>query len=181
MSAALFEGFEPPVVVEPEPIKWTEAEFITRLRKRYSKKYANGPTETLRYVGASHVRYGPLWPSAIADFLVQDCWGNYGPERQRHPLIGFEIKVSRSDYLREIKDLSKSAPFREVCTEWIVGPREIVKNDLPDGWGHMVPAGDGLRIARPSAKNPDPLPIPRGLLAGFLRNVATQYEGGTDA
>lgn len=154
----------------------TEADMLARLADRYGRTYANGAHETLRYVGARHVRFGPLWPSCIADFLALDTWGNYGPEHRRHPLLGFEVKVSRSDYLRELKDLSKSEPFRRVCTEWyiVVSHLDIIRDDLPDGWGLMYAQGNGLRCARKSAKNPDPEPIPRGLLAGFLRAVATQ-------
>lgn len=174
-------------VVEPKPLPdprtlLRESDMLDRLDARYGKLYANGPSETLRHVGARHVRFGPLWPRAIADYLVQDCWGNYGPENQRHPLLGFEVKVSRSDYLRELKDLGKSEPFRRVCSEWyvVVSDPKIVRDDLPDGWGLLYAQGDGLRCARKSAVNPDPEPMPRGLIAGFLRAVAMQSRGTTD-
>lgn len=154
----------------------TERDMLDRLAARYGRMVANGPHETLRYVGARHVRFGPLWPSCIADYLVQDCWGNYGEEHQKHPLIGFEVKVSRSDYLRELKHLGKSEPFRNVCTEWymVVSDPKIVRGDLPDGWGLLIAQGDGLRCTRKSATNPHPEPMPRGLIAGFLRAVAMQ-------
>ena len=149
---------------------------LARLKDRYSKTYRNGANSTLRYVGARRVRYGPLWPRCIADYLALDTWGNYGPEETRHPLLGFEVKVSRSDYLSEIKNLDKSLPFREVCREWymVVSDAAIVRDDLPDGWGLLVASGQGLRRVRDSALNPSPQPMPRGLLAGFLRAVATQ-------
>lgn len=152
----------------------TESDLIDRLRARYGRTYPNGPHEVLRYVGAAHVRFGPLWPASIADFLVQDTWGNYGVNR--HPVLGFEIKVSRSDYLREIKDLRKSERFRRVCTEWYVvaSDKGIVRDDLPDGWGLLIASGQGLRCAKRSAINPEPEPMPRELIAGFLRAVATQ-------
>jgi hypothetical protein len=159
---------------EPQPL--TEADMIARLRERYGRLYANGPHETLRYVGASHVRFGPLWPRCIADFLVQDCWGNSG--YSQHPLLGFEIKVSRSDYLREIKNPGKSEPFRRVCSEWyiVASDRTIIRDDLPKGWGLLVAAGDGLRCVRKSVTNVSPEPMSRGLIAGFLRAVAMQYR-----
>lgn len=169
----------PPEPAAEEPARLTEADMLSRLRERYGRLYANGPHKTLRYVGASHVRYGPLWPQCIADFLVQDCWGNSGYHQQQHPLLGFEVKVSRSDYLREIKNLGKSEPFRRVCSEWYVvaSDKAIVRGDLPDGWGLLVAHGPGLRMARRSATNRDPEPMPRGLIAGFLRSVAMQSRG----
>jgi hypothetical protein len=167
-------------MTENPAARLTERDMLERLKERYGRLYSNGPSSTLRYVGASHVRFGPLWPSAIADYLVQDCWGNYGLEHQRHPLLGFEVKVSRSDYLHEIKNLHKSEAFRRVCTEWymVVSDPKIVRDDLPDGWGLLVASGNGLRCVRKSAINPTPEPMPRGLIAGFLRAVAMQNRPG---
>lgn len=151
-----------------------EEAVLDMLHERYSRLYANGAHKVQRHIGARHVRLGPLWPRAIADYLALDTWGNYGPNP--HPLLGFEVKVSRSDYLREIKDLGKSAPFREVCAEWymVVSDKAIVKDDLPEGWGLMVAAGDRLRCVRKSATNRHPSPMPRGLIAGFMRAAVTQ-------
>lgn len=158
------------------PTRLNERAMLDRLTDRYGRLYANGPHQVLRYVGARHVRFGPLWPSSIADYLVQDTWGNYGPNR--HPILGFEVKVSRSDYLTEIKNLGKSEPFRKVCSEWyiVVSDKTIVRDDLPDGWGLMVATGTGLRCVKKSALNPDPDLMPRELTAGFLRAVATQHR-----
>lgn len=152
-----------------------ERDLLDRLHERYSRRYANGPHKVLRYVGAAHVRYGPLWPKAIVDYLVQDTWGNY--RDVPHPLLGFEVKVSRPDFLREVRDLGKSEPFRRVCSEWyIVAPStDIVRDDLPRGWGLLVPYGAHLRVASPAHRNAHPDPLPRGLIAGFLRAVATQH------
>lgn len=166
---------EPKPEVDPRK-SLTERDMLDRLATRYGRMYANGAHKVLRYIGARHVRFGPLWPSCIADFLVLDTWGNYGPEHQRHPLLGFEVKISRSDYLREIKDLAKSEPFRDICAEWymVVSDPKIVRDDLPDRWGLLIAQGDGLRCVRKSATNPNPSPMPRGLIAGFMRAVATQ-------
>lgn len=157
-------------------LRLTERDMLDRLDARYGRMVANGSHRTLRYIGARHVRFGPLWPSCIADYLVQDTWGNYGEAHQRHPVLGFEVKISRSDYLREIKELGKSEPFRQVCTEWymVVSDPKIVRDDLPDGWGLLIAQGDGLRCTRKSAINRNPEPMPRGLVAGFLRAVAMQ-------
>lgn len=151
---------------------------LTRLSDRYGWRYMNGERPVMRYVRARHVRFTPLWPTCIADFLVLDTWGNYGPAESRHPLLGFEVKTSRSDWLRELNDPEKSRPFREVCREWwiVVSDASIVRDDLPAGYGLLVARGSRLRVAVAPAPNPNPLPMPRGLVAGFARAVATQHE-----
>lgn len=170
-EAALFEG-------EIEAAKkWTERDVLDRLAARYARTYRNGTYEALRYVGARHVRINPGFSERgdrIADFIALDCWRGTGPTP--HPLLGFEVKVSRSDYLSEIRDLSKSEPFRRVCSEWylVVSDKAIVRDDLPAGWGLLIATNAGLRCVRKSAINPTPDPMPRGLIAGLLRAVASR-------
>jgi hypothetical protein len=156
----------------------TEREIQDALARKFGKRYPNGASMTLRYAYARHVRWSPLWPQCIADFLVLDTWGNYGPEHDRHPLIGFEIKVSRGDYLREIRDLRKSEMFRSVCREWyiVVPDMRIVRDDLPDGWGLMAVGKTGrVTTVRKSAPN-IAKPMPRPLIAGFMRAAVTQAQ-----
>lgn len=51
-----------------------------------------------------------------ADALVQEYTG------QRR-LVGYEIKVDRGDWLRELADLSKAAWWATRCDEWWVATR----------------------------------------------------------
>lgn len=63
-------------------------------------------------------------------------------ERYAPPVHGFEIKVSRSDWLSEHRTQGKkSAPWRSYCNYWwiVVPRRDIVKpEELPAGWGLLV-------------------------------------------
>lgn len=141
------------------------------LRQRYSMTVGNGP----RYVLAPEVRnqagFGGYFGDGrlrTADLLVMDTWQS-GPVR----LIGHEIKISRSDWLRELKDPTKAAPFIAATAEWwlVVSDRKIVKDgELPQGWGLMAPAGDTLRAVVPPARKPQP-EIPTGMLAALMRSV----------
>lgn len=58
------------------------------------------------------------------------------------PVHGFEIKVSRSDWLREYRTAgTKSAPWRTYCNYfWLVVPdtRIVKPEELPEGWGLLV-------------------------------------------
>ena len=64
-------------------------------------------------------------------------------------LHGFEIKVSRSDWLHELKQPDKSVPIQRFCDHWwIVTPADIVREgELPPTWGHLVLKGNGLNCA----------------------------------
>jgi hypothetical protein len=55
---------------------------------------------------------------------------------------GFEFKVSRADWLRELKDGAKAETIFGYCDHWwlVVGDRSIVKaNELPEPWGLIAP------------------------------------------
>lgn len=54
------------------------------------------------------------------------------------PIVGFEFKASRADWLEEKKNHEKADRFVQLCDEWYVvaGRRGIVEEEeLPDGWG----------------------------------------------
>lgn len=64
-------------------------------------------------------------------------------------LHGFEIKVSRSDWLHELKQPDKSVAVQRFCDHWwIVTPADIVREgELPPTWGHLILKGNGLNCA----------------------------------
>ncbi|MBW6523471.1 hypothetical protein KZ810_08160 [Sphingomonas sp. RHCKR47] len=64
-------------------------------------------------------------------------------------LHGFEIKVSRSDWLHELKQPEKSVALQRYCDHWwIVTPADIVKDgELPPTWGHLILKGNGFNCA----------------------------------
>jgi hypothetical protein len=177
MSEALFE-----VATEPEPEvvtrKWTERDVLDLIHARYTKMApGNGP----RYVVAEHVRnycgfagYRTQKPLRTADALVVDLWPSSG-----HVIHGFEVKVSRSDWLTELKDPEKAEAFKPYCDYWwLVTPTaDIVRDDLPAGWGHMAVTGSGtiggpaLR-ARVTAPRLARVPMPFEMTASWLRATA---------
>lgn len=174
-SEALFET-EPvvPVLPDPEPErKWTEREILDLLHSRYAKvNPGNGP----RYVVAEHVRnycgfagYRTITPLRTADALVVDLWPSSG-----HVIHGFEVKVSRSDWLTELKDPEKAEAFKPFCDYWwlVVPDAAIVRDDLPAGWGLLALTPAGLRARVPAPKNLTRLPMPFEMTAAWLRATA---------
>jgi hypothetical protein len=172
MSEALFAGFESPPESHPvlAETKWTERMMLDLIHDRYSKVApGNGP----RYVVAEHVRnqcgFGGYWgtgPTRTADALVVDLWPSSGLK-----IHGFEVKVSRSDWLTELKDPDKAEAFKPYCDHWwlVVPDAAIVRDDLPDGWGLLaVGKGGRLRMCK-RAPSLARKPMPFDMTAAWLR------------
>jgi hypothetical protein len=110
---------------------------------------------------------------------VVDLWPSSG-----HPVHGFEVKVSRSDWLTELKDPDKAEAFKPYCDHWwlVVPDASIVHDDLPPGWGLMVAGRGGLHI-RNRAPKLDRRDMPIGMTAAWLRaaaKTATKHAPTTD-
>ncbi len=101
-------------------------------------------------------------PSAIADAIVVGLW----PSRGHYP-FGIEVKVSRSDWLSELKKVGKSDEIWRHCATWeVAAPEGIVKKEeLPPGWGLIEVYPDdkpAKRVVKPKFRD-DVLP-----LSGFV-------------
>lgn len=94
---------------------------------------------------------------------------------------GMEVKVSRTDWVKELKTPHKAEEIARHCDFWslVVSDPEIVKEgELPKNWGLMIPdpKGSGLR----TVKAPKELQtgdaamdrtIDRGFVFSLLRNI----------
>lgn len=108
------------------------------------------------------------------DFLALNLWYSRG-----HEIRGHEVKEQRGDWLRELKDPAKAdglAAF--VDTWWVAAPADVVlPEELPVGWGLMVPARKRLKIAREAAKRESVVtPQLRQFLIVLLRHAATVQD-----
>lgn len=133
----------------------TERQMLDMLHARYS--FVRRGTTARRYAVAEHVTntgqtMGSGTIERIADFLAQDTYRNpYAPDgraatysfnelRQyvpngefRQPLHGHEVKVSRSDWLRELTSMSDDPdpipPGTQGVVTWVgdpdVTPRQV--------------------------------------------------------
>jgi len=93
-----------------------------------------------------------------------------------HDLIGFEIKTSRSDWLRELKQPEKSECFAKQCNEfYIVAPHEVIQEgELPNGYGWIIPGVIRVRHkAERRIVSPD---VQRSLTYCLLRSAALTCE-----
>lgn len=106
-----------------------------------------------------------------ADAVAMNMYPSRGLE-----IHGFEIKVSRSDWLRELKNPEKSSTVQQFCDRWwIVAPKDIIKpGELPPTWGHYDVTPGGIRqiVAAPKL---DAIPTTRAFMAAMMRRA-----GGVD-
>jgi hypothetical protein len=107
-----------------------------------------------------------------ADAVAMNMWPSRGLE-----IHGFEIKVSRSDWLREIKDPAKSAKVQQYCDRWwIITPKGIIKpGELPPTWGNYEVSDSGVIRQVVAAPQLESVAINRSFMAAMLRRA-----GGVD-
>lgn len=101
-----------------------------------------------------------------ADGISVEFWKSRG-----YAITGYEFKVSRGDWLKELKSPAKAEAFWKHCDYWylVVTDRSIVKEgELPSGWGLMLSNGNGLTTITASLRNPEPI-LDRAFFCGLLR------------
>lgn len=102
-----------------------------------------------------------------ADGIAMSLWPSRGME-----IEGFEIKVSRSDWISELNNPEKAEYFVKICDRWwIVAPEGIVvPGELPAPWGLMVAKGRRLYV-KTAAPKLEAAPLDRIQLAAIMRSL----------
>jgi hypothetical protein len=105
--------------------------------------------------------------SRSADALAMSLW----PSRGLH-LLGFEIKVNRGDWLRELKDPAKAEAIAQYCDYWIMlAPKGLIPpSELPATWGLWELDGSALRGTVQATKL-NAATCSRSFLAALLRRA----------
>jgi hypothetical protein len=106
-----------------------------------------------------------------ADAIAIGCWRSVG-----HLIDGFELKISRSDWLREVASVTKADPFVERCDRWwlVTSSTTIAKaEEIPACWGWMAVTKGGLRVQKPAPRLPQPDAdrVHRLFMVGILRKL----------
>lgn len=152
------------------------ADVIESLRQHHSP--ANGWVSAAEVSVATGFMAAPHMPPELLgcgaqriDFFAMHTYPSKGFER-----VAYEVKVSRGDLLRELKDETKSLPCRVLADRFCLAvPVGLVKRkELPDGWGLVEIRADGTArtTVRGEVRDPGPLPMP--FAAAFLRAASDQ-------
>lgn len=123
----------------------------------------------------SEVRNGTGYSKAegYADVLAMSVWPSRGLE-----LIGAELKVSRSDWLRELKDPAKAEKFVKHCHRWyiITANGAAREDEIPKNWGWMIAGEKGLKAVK-AAPILEPQVPDFLLLAAIFRKIGAPMQG----
>jgi hypothetical protein len=114
-----------------------------------------------KYTLAFEVSMGTRYADAVAICL----WPSQG-----YNIQGFEIKVSRGDWLRELKNPAKADAMAKYCDRWwVITPPGIVKTgELPDTWGLMEVVEGKLNVVSRAEKR-EATPVNREFMVSMLR------------
>lgn len=110
------------------------------------------------------------------DVVAFRLWGD-------NVLLGFELKVSRSDWLRELKQLEKSRDWaRSVDQFFVVAPAGCVQDgELPIGWGLIEWRESGLRLKAQPHVVEAPKSLPREIAARLIARQQQRAVSGERA
>lgn len=112
-----------------------------------------------------------------ADAVAMSVWPSRG-----YDIHGIEVKVSRYDFLNELKQPEKSAAVQQFCNRWWVATPDdslIKAGELPPTWGWMVTNKGSMRVITDApALTPSPISIEfvASVLRNFQRSDETEVE-----
>jgi hypothetical protein len=131
------------------------------------------------YAFLPEFRGGTGWGrESRADAIAMDLWPSKGLE-----LIGFELKTSRADWQRELKQPDKADPIKQFCDRWylvvddwnIVKHHFVEKSEVPNDWG-FIRLDDSIYLPKlktiKEAPQLNPIPIDRLFLASLMRRAS---------
>lgn len=122
-------------------------------------------------------RCGTGWSrDTRADAIAMELWPS---AKEGLEITGFELKISRSDWLRELKNPYKASPVKQFCDKWylVVSDLKIITyaDELPAGWGLMYAENGEIRTMIEAPKLPA-IPCDRSFIAALFRR-ATRVDG----
>lgn len=147
-------------------IEWSTGNVMTALRERYPPNAYAFLAEVSDGTGSHRSR--------SADAIVMSLWPSRGLD-----LMGFEVKVSRSDWIKELEDPSKADAVCRYCDRWYVvagNPGIVLAGELPPTWGLIERKGEKLVVAVDAPKL-KPIPFDRSFIAAVMRRTYEQLDG----
>jgi hypothetical protein len=147
----------------------TTEELLNKLSKKYPSPQFAFLTQVRNQTGYSN----GAGKVRTADAMALGLWKSRG-----YYLHGFELKISRSDWLHEFKDPSKAEAIAEYCDYFnlVIPTLDIIDvAEVPPTWGIMYVQNGSVKTYREAQKLKSES-ISREFLCGFLRNVTESIE-----
>lgn len=132
---------------------------------------SNGAANLGKYIVLTQVASSTGGANNIADVMAIGAWHSSGNEVE-----GFEVKVSRADWLNEVKNPEKCISSKRYCHRWwlvIADPTMVKDDELPDDWGMMAVVGGRLKVIK-KAPRLAPAPLSVDFVASLLRTDARE-------
>jgi len=126
----------------------------------------HGAENNSKYIALTQVASSTGGAPNIADVMILGAWHSSGNE-----LEGFEVKVSRADWLNEVKKPTKNDPSKQYCHRWwlVIADQTMVKDgELPADWGMMAVVNGSLKVIK-KAPLLTPVPLAMDFVASLLR------------
>src|SRR6185503_11234064 len=139
-----------------------------RVMAALAKRYAPPSWALLSQLGS-----GTGWARGrYADAVALGLWPSRGID-----LHGFEVKVHRGDWLRELKKPEKADEIAVYCDFWwlVVGAPDVVdlaRDPIPTTWGVLELDGRGLVQRRKAERNAGVVAIDKPLVAAIFRRAS---------
>lgn len=131
----------------------------------------NGAENLSKYIALTQVASSTGGANNIADVMVLGAWHSSG-----NMLEGFEVKVSRADWLNEVKNPAKCRPSKQYCHRWwlvIANASMVREGELPEDWGMMAVVDGQLKVIK-KAPELQPVPLTVDFVASLLRTDARE-------
>jgi hypothetical protein len=131
----------------------------------------NGAANLGKYIPLTQVSSSTGGANNIADLMIIGAWHSSG-----NFVEGFEVKVSRADWLNELKKPDKCQASKRFCHKWwlVIADEKMVKDgELPEDWGMMAVVDGQLKIIK-KAPILEPVPLEVDFVASLLRTDARE-------
>lgn len=163
----------------PAPEQITESLVLDLLERKHAKSGNGGSGE---YAFLRHLRNDAGFDARRTfDGAAVSLWPSRGFE-----LHIFEVKVSRSDWLRELKDPVKAEVACQVAERFtMVAPKGVIQpEEIPSTWGYIEVSstGQSLRTVKAAPllhEKARRTTFPAGLVISMLRAVGAVPDGHT--
>lgn len=132
---------------------WSTSDIENALREKYQALSDSGYTGAPRWIYYTELMNGRS-VSRRVDFWAMNCWHS-----ENYLRISYEIKISRSDFLHEIKDPSKRDFGMSISNQfYFVTPPGLIKDEeLPESCGlvEMSEEGQLITVIKAPMRKPD--------------------------